>query len=89
MSIGITPAGLKCRKGVMVGCGQRECKACYEPIASPECLDTKFQRMKEYLDTLTTAQALWWFIENVDADDPNRSTLFFYCRERVHTDNQE
>lgn len=27
--------------------------------------------------------ALWWFIENIDADHKNRSTIFFYLRERV------
>jgi hypothetical protein len=26
---------------------------------------------------------LWWFIENVDEDDPNRSEDFFALRERV------
>ena len=30
---------------------------------------------------------LWWFIENVNGDDPNRSEKFFALRERVRTHN--
>ena len=30
---------------------------------------------------------LWWFIENVDEDDPERSEKFFALRERVRADN--
>lgn len=38
---------------------------------------------KDYLNGQPLAAALWWFIENVNEDDPNRSELFFYLRERV------
>ena len=30
---------------------------------------------------------LWWFIENVNEDDSNRSENFFALRERVRTQN--
>ncbi len=36
----------------------------------------------DYLHTLPTTHALWWFIENVTEDDPIRTEVFFYLRER-------
>lgn len=43
------------------------------------------EETKDYLHGLPLTQALWWFIENSNEDDPNRSELFFYMRERVRT----
>lgn len=37
---------------------------------------------KEYLDALPLAEALFWFIENIGDDDPIRTDVFFYLRER-------
>lgn len=36
-----------------------------------------------YLETLPLADALWWFIENVDSEHANRTDIFFYLRGRV------
>lgn len=41
---------------------------------------------KKYLRPLPLDQALWWFIENIDADHKHRTALFFYLRERVHNE---
>lgn len=43
------------------------------------------EQTKDYLNGLPLALALWWFIENSNEDDPHRSELFFYLRERVRT----
>lgn len=37
----------------------------------------------DYLNGLPLAEALWWFIENVDDETPNRTTYLFRLRERV------
>lgn len=44
------------------------------------------QQIITHLDTLDLAQALWWFIENVNEDSPERTPVFFYLRERVRTE---
>lgn len=36
-----------------------------------------------HLDRLPLALALWWFIEEVADEAPNRNAVFFYLRERV------
>jgi hypothetical protein len=36
-----------------------------------------------HTDTLDLAAALWWFIENVTDEDPQRTETFFHLRERV------
>jgi len=41
------------------------------------------EETKSHLDWLPMANALWWFIENSNDDDPHRSELFFYLRERM------
>jgi len=41
-----------------------------------------------YLDSLTLADALWWFIENMAPDNPDRSDLFFYLRSRFRSERQ-
>jgi len=46
-----------------------------------------FAETKTYLDGLPLADAFWWFIENSNEDDPHRSELFFYLRERYRTDD--
>lgn len=38
---------------------------------------------KDYLDSLTLTNALWWFIENIDFEHPDRNEIFFYLRERM------
>lgn len=38
---------------------------------------------EQYLKTLPLTEALWWFIENVGEDHPERTALFFSLRERV------
>jgi hypothetical protein len=40
------------------------------------------QEKLDHLHTLPFPHAAWWFIENVAADDPGRTDLFFYMRER-------
>lgn len=42
-----------------------------------------FTEIKAYLDPLPLVDALWWFIENLNDDDPVQSEVFFYLRERV------
>lgn len=37
----------------------------------------------EYLASLPLPDALWWFIENVNADTPLRTEMFFALRERM------
>ena len=37
----------------------------------------------EYTNKLPLIDALWWFIENVTDDDPQRNELFFRLRERM------
>lgn len=37
----------------------------------------------DYLISLPTVYALWWFIENITDEDPRRSEIFFHLRERV------
>jgi len=44
---------------------------------------------KAYLDGLPLADALWWFIENVDSENPDRSELFFHLRERVRDEGEQ
>jgi hypothetical protein len=41
------------------------------------------EQTKMYLSRLSLIGALWWFIENVNEDDPIRDEVFFYLRERV------
>lgn len=79
---GAVPAGMKRRPGVAFGCGNAKCAACYEPV-TVICMDASLQQTVDYLHALPGVLALYWFMENVGTDDPNRSTLFFYCRERV------
>lgn len=42
-----------------------------------------YQQIKDYLDGLPMANALWWFIENVSDDNPHRNEVFFYLRGRM------
>lgn len=42
-----------------------------------------YEETTDYLDSLPGVLALFWFMENVNEDDPHRSELFFYCRERA------
>ena len=44
-----------------------------------------FNQTKRYLDKFDLTAALWWFIENCNEDDPIRSSVFFYLRERVRS----
>ena len=38
------------------------------------------------MNQMPLVMALWWWIENVTADDPARSEVFFYLRERVRNE---
>lgn len=40
----------------------------------------------KYLDSLPLAQALWWFIENVDWEASDKTELYFHLRERMCTE---
>lgn len=42
--------------------------------------------IQRFLDGLPLAEALWWFIENVTDDHPQRTEIFFYLRERVRSE---
>lgn len=42
-----------------------------------------FQQITNYLDKLPGVLALWWFMENINDDHPERQEIFFYLRERV------
>jgi len=45
---------------------------------------------KSPMDTMNAMplkDALWWFIENIDCDHPQRTELFFVLRERVREDS--
>lgn len=41
-----------------------------------------------YLNSLTLVQALWWFIENINDEDAQRTELFLYLRERYRKEEQ-
>jgi hypothetical protein len=45
-----------------------------------------FEQTKQYLNTLSLADALWWFIENTGYEDEHREDLFFYLRERKRSE---
>lgn len=47
------------------------------------------QQKLDYLETLPLVNALFWFIENVTEEDPDRTELFFHLRERVRSHNRE
>lgn len=40
-------------------------------------------QINEYLDTLSLEDALWWFIENMQADGVVKNEVFFRLRERI------
>lgn len=40
------------------------------------------QDWRPHLDSLPLVAALWWFIENIDGDHPQRDELFFHLRDR-------
>lgn len=42
----------------------------------------------DHLQSLPLEHALWWFIENVTADDPHRTDYFFLLRERFRNEAQ-
>lgn len=42
-----------------------------------------FTEVKDHLDTLSLALALWWVMENMADDDAAYGETFFYLRERV------
>jgi hypothetical protein len=44
--------------------------------------------IKVYLESLPLVQALMWFIENVDGEDPARTEVFFYLRSRFRAEVQ-
>lgn len=46
------------------------------------------EQHKAYLDTLDLTAALWWFIENVNDDNPHHTELFFYLRGRVREEQK-
>lgn len=45
--------------------------------------EVSLEEREAHLNTLNLPEALWWFIENINADDPHSTELFFYLRERV------
>lgn len=49
---------------------------------------TAYWKAVDHLDKLDLAQALWWFIENIDADHKDRNDIFFYLRERMRTESK-
>lgn len=42
-----------------------------------------------YLKTQPLTAALFWFIENVNDETPNRNDMFFHLRERVRDESQD
>lgn len=44
-------------------------------------------KVKEMLDGMSSLRALFWFIENIHQDHPQRDDLFFYCRERIRKES--
>lgn len=44
-----------------------------------------YEQIEDYLDGCPLVNALWWYIENSNEDDPHRNQLFFYLRERVRS----
>lgn len=41
------------------------------------------QQTTDMLEAMPIVSALWWFIENTNEEDPNRTDTFFYLRKRV------
>lgn len=61
------------------------CDSCaYTDNAEEFC--TTQPKAIEHLNTLDLPYALWWFIENIDADHKDRNDIFFYLRERIRTE---
>lgn len=42
-----------------------------------------YQQTIDYLDSLPSTLALFWVMENVNEEHPQRQQFFFYCRERA------
>lgn len=42
----------------------------------------------EYVAGLPLVRALWWFIENIEAEHSRRNEIFFALRERVREANR-
>lgn len=43
------------------------------------------KRWRSYTDEMPLLDALWWYIENVDGDEPWSTDLFFRLRERARS----
>lgn len=43
----------------------------------------------DYLKSQPLTAALFWFIENVDDDTPDRNAMFFHLRERMREESQD
>ncbi len=41
------------------------------------------ESIKNYFDTVSLSDALWWFIENIDEEHPDKTDIYFYLRERM------
>ena len=41
------------------------------------------QEKFDYMGLIPLVDALWWFIENISPEDPDRTDLFFELRRRV------
>jgi len=63
------------------------CSACQHSAHAGDFVTQVLPEVK-HLQTLELPHALWWFIENIDADHKDRSDIFFYLRERVRTEAQ-
>lgn len=44
---------------------------------------------RDYVASLPLLEALWWFIENISEDHPERAVIFFDLRERYRNELQE
>jgi hypothetical protein len=63
--------------------GERSVSEARAPYRTkPSCED-----IVAHLDSLLLLEALWWFIENVTDDHPQRQAAFFHLRTRVREEN--
>lgn len=52
-------------------------------------IDNQDNDFRDYLASLPSVEALWWYIENVDETTEYRNDYFFALRERVRDETWE
>lgn len=74
---------VRSNKGAVLPLSTEEIDELYEEIDAEGTLETRVAEYMAHLETLTLAQSLWWFIENLDSEDSAYSVIYWYLRDRV------